>query len=103
MASWAPPTTQASRTRHHLTPAGCFEHYCDFGSKVTGKPAPRFQPTKRLVLRGPASTGFRAPGLSQSFFSHTTTSFIGGQLLEIGNLPVDAAASRIFGAKPLKE
>jgi iron complex outermembrane recepter protein len=83
--------------------AGRFENYSDFGSKLTGKLALRFQPSRRLVLRGAASTGFRAPGLSQSFFSHTTTSFIGGQLLEIGNLPVDAPASRIFGAKPLKE
>jgi len=83
--------------------AGRYENYSDFGSKVTGKLALRFQPSKRLVLRGAASTGFRAPGLSQSFFSHTTTNFIGGQLLEIGNFPVDNPASRIFGAKPLKE
>ncbi len=83
--------------------AGRFEHYSDFGSRIAGKLALRFQPTKRFVLRGAASTGFRAPGLSQSFFSHTTTNFIGGQLVEIGNFPVDNRASKIFGAKPLKE
>src|SRR2546427_3792814 len=83
--------------------AGRFEHYSDFGSRLTGKLALRFQPTKRYVLRGAASTGFRAPGLSQSFFSHTTTNFIMGQLQEIGNFPVDNPASQIFGAKPLKE
>ena len=83
--------------------AGRYENYSDFGSRVTGKLALRFQPSRRLVLRGAASTGFRAPGLSQSFFSHTTTNFIGGQLLEIGNFPVDHPASRIFGAQPLKE
>src|SRR5207244_13575298 len=43
------------------------------------------------------------PGLSQSFFSHTTTNFIGGSRKEIGNFPVDNRASKIFGAKPLKE
>jgi iron complex outermembrane receptor protein len=83
--------------------AGRFESYSDFGERVTGKAAVRFQPTKRFLLRGAANTGFRAPGLPQSFFSHTTTNFIGGQLQEIGNFPVSNRAARIFGAKPLKE
>lgn len=86
-----------------LNVAGRYENYSDFGSRVTGKFAARYQPTKRFVLRGAASTGFRAPGLAQSFFSHVTTSFIGGALYEIGNFPVNDPATRIFGAKPLKE
>ncbi len=83
--------------------AGRFEHYSDFGSRVTGKFALRFQPTRRIVLRGAMSTGFRAPGLAQSYFSHVTTSFVGGQLQEIGNFPVSDPATKLFGAKPLKE
>ncbi|MEO8878802.1 MAG: TonB-dependent receptor [Gemmatimonadaceae bacterium] len=83
--------------------AGRFEHYSDFGSNVSGKLALRYQPTKQFVLRGSLSNGFRAPGLSQSYFSHITTNFIGGQLYEIGNFPVDARAAQIFGAKSLKE
>lgn len=83
--------------------AGRFENYSDFGSSFNGKLALRFQPTQRFVLRGAASTGFRAPGLSQSYFSHTTTNVIGGQFVEVGNFPVDNHASQIFGAKPLKE
>jgi len=83
--------------------AGRFEHYSDFGSRVSGKLALRFQPTRRIVFRGAASTGFRAPGLSQSFFSHITTSFIAGQLVEIGNYPTDHPVSKLLGAKPLKE
>jgi iron complex outermembrane recepter protein len=83
--------------------AARFESYSDFGQRVTGKLALRFQPTQRFVVRGAASTGFRAPGLSQSFFSHTTTNVIGGQFVEVGNFPVDNRASRIFGAKPLKD
>ena len=83
--------------------AGRFENYSDFGSSFNGKVALRFQPTQRFVLRGAASTGFRAPGLSQSYFSHTTTNVIGGQFVEVGNFPVDNHASQIFGAKPLKE
>jgi iron complex outermembrane receptor protein len=83
--------------------AGRFEHYSDFGSNVSGKLALRYQPAKQFVIRGSLSNGFRAPGLSQSYFSHITTNFIGGQLFEIGNFPVDARAAQIFGAKPLKE
>ena len=83
--------------------AGRFENYSDFGRRLSGKLALRFQPTQRFVLRGTASTGFRAPGLSQSFFSHTTTNVIGGQFIQVGNFPVDNRASRIFGAQPLKE
>ena len=83
--------------------AGRFEHYSDFGDRLTGKLALRLQPTQRFALRAAASTGFRAPGLSQSFFSHTTTNVIGGQFVEVGNFPVDNRASRIFGAKPLRD
>lgn len=83
--------------------AGRFENYSDFGSRFNGKLALRFQPTQRFIVRGAASTGFRAPGLSQSYFSHTTTNVIGGQFVEVGNFPVNNHASQIFGAKPLKE
>jgi iron complex outermembrane receptor protein len=55
------------------------------------------------VLRAAASTGFRAPGLAQSWYSHTTTAIQNSVLVEIGNFPVANRASRIFGAKPLKE
>ncbi len=83
--------------------AARFENYSDFGQRVTGKAAMRFQATPQLVLRGAASTGFRAPGLQQSWYSHTTTAIQNGVLVEIGNFPVTNRASRIFGAKPLKE
>ena len=86
-----------------LNVAGRFEHYSDFGSRVTGKAAARFQASRRLVLRAALSTGFRAPGLAQNFWSHTTTNFIGGHLIEVGNFPVTNRASRIFGAKPLRD
>ena len=83
--------------------AGRFERYSDFGSRVSGKLALRFQPGRRVVLRGAVNSGFRAPGLSQTYFSHITTSFIAGQLIEIGNYPTNHPASRLLGAKPLKE
>ena len=83
--------------------AGRFESYSDFGEKLTAKAALRYQPNNSFVLRGAVSTGFRAPGLQQSWYSHTTTAIQNGVLVEIGNFPVDNRASRIFGAKPLKE
>ncbi|MFN8574964.1 MAG: TonB-dependent receptor [Gemmatimonadaceae bacterium] len=86
-----------------LNVAGRFENYSDFGSKVTGKAAIRFQPRKEFVWRAAASTGFRAPGLQQSWYSHTTTAIQNSVLVEIGNFPVTNHASRVFGAKPLKE
>ena len=70
---------------------------------MTGKLAARYQLLSQLVLRGAASTGFRAPGLAQSWYSHTTTAIQNNVLVEIGNFPVANRASRIFGAKPLKE
>ena len=83
--------------------AGRFEDYSDFGSNISGKLALRFQPTQRLVFRAAGSTGFRAPGLAQNYFSHLTTSYIAGQLVEVGNYPTDDPISQLLGAKPLKE
>ena len=83
--------------------AGRFESYSDFGQAFTGKAAMRYQPDRKFVLRGAVSTGFRAPGLQQSWYSHTTTAIQNGVLIEVGNFPVTNRASRIFGAKPLQE
>jgi iron complex outermembrane receptor protein len=83
--------------------AGRFESYSDFGQRITGKAAVRYQPRREFVWRAAASTGFRAPGLAQSWYSHTTTAIQNGVLVEIGNFPVTNRASRIFGARPLEE
>jgi len=80
-----------------------FENYSDFGSNVSWKLAAKWVPEPKWMVRGAVSTGFRAPGLPQDYFSHTTTNFIGGQLVEIGNYPVTNAAAKLFGAQPLKD
>src|SRR6185369_6062903 len=49
--------------------AGRFENYSDFGNTTNGKITLRFSPVKQFILRGAASTGFRAPSLSQGNFS----------------------------------
>jgi iron complex outermembrane recepter protein len=82
--------------------AARYEHYSDFGSRVSGKVSVRFQPSRRVTLRGAASTGFRAPGLSQIAFSKVVTNVIAGQFVDIGIFPVDHPAALALGAKPLR-
>ncbi len=77
------------------------------GNTFDGKITARVQVAKELVLRGSASTGFRAPSLAQSFFSSTATNFINvpGQGLvpfEALTLPVASAPARALGAQDLK-
>ena len=88
--------------------AGRFESYSDFGERLTGKVAVRFQPSRRLTFRAAASTGFRAPGLGQIFFSHITTNVIsdpvtGPTPVQVGNFPVDNPVSQLLGSEPLDE
>jgi iron complex outermembrane receptor protein len=77
------------------------EDYSDFGSAVTGKIAGRYDFTDAFALRGAASTGFRAPGLQQSFFTSTATNFIGGVPFEVGTFPATSAVATTLGAQPL--
>jgi iron complex outermembrane receptor protein len=83
--------------------AGRFERYSDFGSRVTGKAAVRFQPSRRLTLRGAVSSGFRAPGLSQVGFGKVVTNVIAGNFIDLGIFPVDHPASLALGSKPLRD
>jgi iron complex outermembrane receptor protein len=77
------------------------EDYSDFGSAVTGKLAGRFDFTPNFAIRGAASTGFRAPGLQQEFFTSTATNFIGGLPFEVGTFPATSDVAVTLGAKPL--
>ena len=83
--------------------AGRYEHFSDFGSTVNGKAAARFEPIDGLALRGSVSTGFRAPGMAQQFFSATSTNnVVGVGLIEIGTFPVDSPIAVALGAEPLE-
>lgn len=82
--------------------AGRFEHYSDFGSLFTGKLAVRLQPSRQFTVRAAASTGFRAPGISQSHFSHVNTNVIAGQVTDVLIVPVADSAARLFNSKPLR-
>ncbi len=82
--------------------AGRYEHFSDFGGTLNGKVAARFEPIDGIAVRGSASTGFRAPGMAQQFFSTTSTNNVGGQLIEIGTFPVSSPIAIALGAQPLE-
>jgi iron complex outermembrane receptor protein len=77
------------------------EDYSDFGSAVTGKISARYDFTREFALRSTASTGFRAPGLQQSYFTSTATNFINGVPVEIGTFPATSSIAEALGAQPL--
>jgi iron complex outermembrane receptor protein len=77
------------------------EDYSDFGSAVTGKLAGRYDFSGAFALRGAVSTGFRAPGLQQEFFTSTATNFINGEPFEVGTFPATSEVASTLGAQPL--
>lgn len=82
--------------------AGRVEDYSDFGSQVTGKLSARYDFNDSFALRGTVSTGFRAPGLQQTYFTSTATNFIGGIPFEVGTFPPSSAVAQALGARPLE-
>ncbi len=80
-----------------------YERYSDFGSRVSGKASVRFQPSRQVTFRAAASTGFRAPGLSQAAFSKVITNVISGEFIDVGVFPADDPAAQALGARALEE
>ncbi|WP_426191706.1 TonB-dependent receptor plug domain-containing protein [Massilia sp. DWR3-1-1] len=80
------------------------EKYSDFGTTTTGKLSARFDPTSAIGLRASASTGFRAPGVQQKFYSSVSTNLnAAGVLTETLTAREGSAVTRAFGIAPLKE
>ena len=61
----------------------------------------RYDFTDAFALRGAVSTGFRAPGLQQEFFTSTATNFINGVPFEVGTFPATSDVAITLGAQPL--
>ena len=81
-----------------------YEKYSDFGATVTGKFSARYDPSKQLGLRGSVSTGFRAPGVQQEFYSSVSTNLnAAGQLTETLTARQGSAVTQALGIAPLKE
>ena len=83
--------------------AGRFEDYDDFGKTTTGKLTSSFKATDTLLLRGSASTGFRAPSLQQRDFQSTYTEFVGGDPLDILLARNGSAIANAAGVDLLRE
>ncbi|MBP1204270.1 iron complex outermembrane receptor protein [Duganella sp. 1411] len=80
-----------------------YEKFSDFGSTVTGKLAGSVRVADAVLLRGSASTGFRAPSLQQSYLSTTFTDFIGGVPKEVVLAPNGGVVANAAGIPKLKE
>lgn len=80
-----------------------FEDYSDFGQTTTGKLTSSFKATDTFLLRGSASTGFRAPSLQQRDFQSTYTEFVGGDPLDILLARNDSIYARTAGIESLRE
>jgi iron complex outermembrane receptor protein len=80
-----------------------YEKFSDFGSTVNGKLAGSYRIADPVLLRGSASTGFRAPSLQQAYFSSTYTDFVGGKPVDISISPAVGPVGKIAGLDPLKE
>ncbi|WP_426116903.1 TonB-dependent receptor plug domain-containing protein [Massilia sp. PWRC2] len=80
------------------------EKYSDFGTTTTGKLSARFDPVSSVGLRASASTGFRAPGVQQKFYSSVSTNLnAAGVLTETLTAREGSAVTRAFGIAPLKQ
>jgi iron complex outermembrane receptor protein len=88
--------------------AGRYEHFSDFGNTTNGKLTVRYSPFQHLIFRAAASSGFRAPSLSQGNFSAISTNFLLNpatgivEPFETGTYRVDTPLARALGSSDLK-
>ncbi len=81
-----------------------YEEYSDFGESTNAKVAMAYKLSPKLMFRTSGSTGFRAPSLSQSFYSQTS-SFVDlntNSLSDQGTFRPDHEVSVALGATPLR-
>jgi len=80
-----------------------YEDYSDFGNTTTGKLGASYRVQDSVLLRGSASTGFRAPSLQQAYFSSTFTDFISGVPVDVVLAPNGGPVATLAGIPKLKE
>jgi len=80
-----------------------YEKFSDFGNSVTGKLAAAYKLTDSFLVRGSASTGFRAPSLQQAYFSSTFTEFVNGNPVDSVFAPTGGNVAKAIGIPALKE
>ena len=80
-----------------------FEDFEDFGTTTNGKVAGNYHFTDNFLMRGSASTGFRAPTPGQSNAFNVSTEF-DLEIMELvnnGTIPTTSAVAQFVGAAPL--
>jgi iron complex outermembrane recepter protein len=113
------PATEVDETRHNaaiyldieqkwgpLTMGSAVrrERYSDFGLTTTGKATLRWDLAREVALRGSVSTGFRAPGVQQKFYSSVSTNLnSAGVLTDTLTAREGSPVTKAFGIAPLKE
>ena len=81
-----------------------WEDFSDFGSTVIGKLSGRYDFTEHFALRGTFSTGFRAPGVQQAFFTLRSTNLNAeGVLTDTLTAANNSEVARALGIPGLKE
>ncbi|TQV72681.1 TonB-dependent receptor [Exilibacterium tricleocarpae] len=80
-----------------------YEDYSDFGDSTNGKISARYELTPQLAVRGAFSTGFRAPGVQQQFFTQRSISLENGVLSDLVALRPDSELAAELGFGALKE
>tara|TARA_R110002072_G_scaffold303107_2_gene493827 strand:- start:105919 stop:107913 length:1995 start_codon:yes stop_codon:yes gene_type:complete len=78
-----------------------FEDYEEFGSKLVGKFATRYQLTDAIALRGSVGTGFRAPSTGTLNMTQTQIQTVGGVPLNTGLYAATNPVALFLGAEPL--
>jgi len=79
------------------------ERYSDFGNATVGKLSTRYKfMDDKLVIRGSASTGFRAPTLHQIYAQSTQASFAGGNIVLSGLFNNSSKEAFLLGIPKLK-
>ena len=89
-----------------LSLSGRYDKYSDFGNSFNPKIGVRYQPTKEVLLRGSANTGFRAPTLYEIYQPQSTTftsdNYDDPLLCPGGNAVAGASAGVVCGQQVLQ-
>ncbi|MDH5366055.1 MAG: TonB-dependent receptor [Cyclobacteriaceae bacterium] len=80
-----------------------FEEYSDFGETFNGKLALGYKIGDNFLLRGSASTGFRAPSLAQIYYNLIFNNIVAGQSVPSLLSANNSTVTKAFGVQPLKQ
>ena len=81
---------------------GRFERYNTFGSAFVAKGNFRWEVADIFAIRGTAGTGFHAPSPGQNNTAILTTTFVGGDQVQVGTYPVTSNIAQYYGAQSLR-